>query len=144
MVIRCVRRPCITCGPVFFLFCNVYNCHGNLVFLSWNIIEKSLKFFKSCLWEPWVENMVTQFLWWLAIILISKIFVYPDFQLPNIQYLSKSHSIRVLSEEGLIVAWWGSLSAVPTFQSSVAVYNHPRWSRITTGFFWIVWFNNGQ
>ena len=26
--------------------------HGNLEILSWNIIEKSLKFFEACLWEP--------------------------------------------------------------------------------------------
>ena len=26
--------------------------HGNSEILSWNIIEKSLKFFKACLWEP--------------------------------------------------------------------------------------------
>ena len=37
-----------------FPFCNVYNWHGNLGFLSWNIIEKSLKFFKACLSEPWI------------------------------------------------------------------------------------------
>ena len=35
-----------------FPFYNVHNCHGNLGFLSWNIIEKSLKFFEACLWEP--------------------------------------------------------------------------------------------
>ena len=53
VVIRCVRRPCVTYGPVFFPFHNVQNYHGNLGFLSWNIIEKSLKFFEACLWEPW-------------------------------------------------------------------------------------------
>ena len=47
---RCVRRPCVTCGPVFLPFCNVENYHGNLGFLSWNIIEKSLQFFEACLW----------------------------------------------------------------------------------------------
>ena len=26
---------------------------GNWRFLSWNIIEKSLKFFEACPWEPW-------------------------------------------------------------------------------------------
>ena len=31
----------------------------------------------------------------------------------------------------------------PTFQSSVAVYNHVRWSCIS-GFFWIIYFDNGQ
>ena len=36
-----------------FPFCNVLNYHGNLGFSFWNIIEKSLKFFKACLWEPW-------------------------------------------------------------------------------------------
>ena len=30
-----------------FPFCNVQNYHGNLGFLSWNIIEKSLKFFEA-------------------------------------------------------------------------------------------------
>ena len=36
-----------------FPFHNVQNYHGNLGFLSWNIIEKPLKFFEACLWEPW-------------------------------------------------------------------------------------------
>ena len=36
-----------------FPFCDVQNYHGNSWFLSWNIIEKSLIFFKACLWEPW-------------------------------------------------------------------------------------------
>ena len=87
--------------------------------------------------------MFAHILWWLAIIFMSKIFVYPVFQLRNIQYSSKSRIIAVLHEEGLIVEWWCSVSARPTFQSSVAVYNHTRWSRITTGLFWIVYFNNG-
>ena len=34
-----------------FPFCNVQNYHGNLGFLSWNIIKKSLKFFEACLLE---------------------------------------------------------------------------------------------
>ena len=93
---------------------------------------------------PTIENMVAQVLWWLAIIFKSKIFVLPVFQLPKIQYSSKSRSISVLDEEGLIMAWWCSASTRPTFQSSVAVYNHARWSRIATGFFWIVYYNNGQ
>ena len=36
-----------------FLFCDTQNYHGNLIILSWNIIEKSLKFFEACLWESW-------------------------------------------------------------------------------------------
>ena len=91
------------------------------------------------LYLPTVDNMVAHILWWLAIIFMAKIF-----QLRNIHYSSKSHRIGVLGEEGLIVAWWCSASARPTFQSSVAVYNHARWSRITTGFFWIAYSNNGQ
>ena len=39
-----------------FPFYNVQNYHGNLGFLSWNIIENSLKFFKACLWEPCTGN----------------------------------------------------------------------------------------
>ena len=35
-----------------FPFCDIQNYHGNLGFLSWSVIEKSLKFFKACLWEP--------------------------------------------------------------------------------------------
>ena len=40
--------------------------------------------------------------------------------------------------------WRCSASARPTFQSSDAVYNHARWSGITTGFLWVVYFNNRQ
>ena len=43
-----------------FPFCNIQNNHGNLKFLLWNIIEKSLKIFKACLWEPWIKNKVHQ------------------------------------------------------------------------------------
>ena len=90
---------------------------------------------KLTLYLPPVQNMVAHILCWLAIIFMSKVFVSPVFQLLSIQYSSKSHRIGVLGEEGLVVAWWCSVSARPTFQSSVGVYNHARWSRITTGFF---------
>ena len=109
-----------------------------------NLYKKKPTRPKLTLYLPTVKNMVAQVLWWLAIIFMSKIFVWPVFQLPNIQYSSKSRRIGVLGKEGLIVAWWCSASARPTFQSSVAVYNYARWSRITTGFFWIVYYNNGQ
>ena len=99
---------------------------------------------KLTLYLPTVENMVAHILWWLAIIFMAKKFVSPIFQLRNIQYSSKSHRIGVLGEAGLIVAWWCSASTRPSFQSSVAVYNNARWSRITTGFFWIAYSNNGQ
>ena len=48
MVIRWVRRPCVTCGPVF-PFCNFQNYHGNLGFLSWNTIV--VIFFRGCVSE---------------------------------------------------------------------------------------------
>ena len=99
---------------------------------------------KLTLYLPRVENVVAQVLWWLAIIFISNVFLLPVFQLPYIQYSSKSSKISELREEGLIVAWWCSASARPTFQSNVAVYNHARWSRIITGFFWIVYYDNEQ
>ena len=54
-----MRRPCVTCGSVFLPFCNVENnyYHGNLGFLSWNIIEKSLQFFEARLWESCLGKM---------------------------------------------------------------------------------------
>ena len=64
---------------------------------------------------------------------VEKKIVWPVFHLRNLQYLSKSRSIGVLGEEGLVVARWCSASARLTFQSSLAVYNHARWSRTTTG-----------
>ena len=109
-----------------------------------NLYKKKSTCPKLTLYLPTVENMVAQVLWRLAIIFTSKIFVYHTFQFPNIQYSRKRRSISVLCKEGLIVAWWCSASSRPTFQCSVAVYNYARWSRITTGFFWIVYHNNGQ
>ena len=64
-----------------FPFHNVQNYHGNLGFLSWNIIEKPLKFFEACLWEPlWFKithsNFVQKYLfercWDLSFILLHK------------------------------------------------------------------------
>ena len=109
-----------------------------------NLYKKKSTRPKLTLYLLTVENMVAQVSWWLAIMFISKIFVQPVCQLPNIQYSSKSRSISGLGEEGLIVASWCSASARPTFQSSVAVYYHAHWSRITTGFFWVVYHNDGQ
>ena len=108
-----------------------------------NLYKKKSTRSKLTLYPPIVENMMAHILWWLAIIFMLTFSVKPIFQLLNIQYSSKSRSISVLGEEGLIWAWWYSASARPTFQSSVAVYNHAHWSRITTGFFWIVYFDNG-
>ena len=47
----CEKTMCNMWSCVF-PFCSVQNYHGNLEFSSWNIIKKSLKFFKTCLWEP--------------------------------------------------------------------------------------------
>ena len=47
VVIWCVRRPCVTCGPVFFRFCNVQNYHGNLVFFFWKYHWKIIEIFRG-------------------------------------------------------------------------------------------------
>ena len=108
---------------------------------NWNWYKKTSTCPKLTLYLA--ENMVAHILWWLARIFMSEILIQLVFQLRTIQYLSKSRIAGVLGEEGLIVAWWCSASARPIFQFSVAVDNHARWSRIATGFFWIVYFNNG-
>ena len=111
---------------------------------NWNLFKNESTRSKLTLYLPTVENMVEHNLWWLALIFMSKnFFVWPVFHLRNLQYLSKSHSIGVLGRECLIVARWCSASARLTFQSSVAVYNHARWSCTTTGFFCILYFDNG-
>ena len=50
-------------------------CQGNLEFLSWNIIEKSLKFFDARLWEPWISLVLymTVLYWESAVFLIIKL-----------------------------------------------------------------------
>ena len=60
------------------------------------------------------------------------------FQLRDIQYSSKYRGTGVLGEEGLKLVWWYCASTRPTFESSVAVYNHTCLSRITTCFIWII------
>ena len=78
---------------------------------------------------------------------MSNSFAYTVFKSQNNQYSGESRSIGVLGEEGLMEAYWFSASVRPifqSFQSSVAVYNHARWSRITTGFFRIVYLKNEQ
>ena len=49
------EEPMCNIWSCVFPFCNIQNCQGNLGFLSWNIIEKSLKFFDARLWEPWTS-----------------------------------------------------------------------------------------
>ena len=44
-----------------FPFCSVQNYHGNLGFLSWNIIERSWKFYEACLWEPCVNPIPQEY-----------------------------------------------------------------------------------
>ena len=44
VVIRCIRRPW---SCFFFHFVKFHSYHGNLGFLSWNIIEKSRKNFQG-------------------------------------------------------------------------------------------------
>ena len=125
--------------------CACYNVYGadNLSIIS-NLCKKKSTRPKLALYLPMVENMAANIFWRLAMIFVSKTFVGSVFQLRNIQHSSKSRNIGALGEEGMIVAWWCSAPARPTFQSSVAVYNQACWSRITTGFFWIVYFYNGQ
>ena len=121
--------------------CACYNVYGadNLSTIS-NLCKKKSTRPKLALYLPMVANI----LWRLAMIFVSKTFVCSVVQLRNIQHSSKCLKIGELGEEGMIVAWWCSAPAWPTFQSSVAVYDHACWSRITTGFFWIVYFYNGQ
>ena len=52
------EEPMCNIWPCLFLFCNIQNCQGNLEFLSWNIIEKSLKFFDARLWEPCLSHQL--------------------------------------------------------------------------------------
>ena len=111
---------------------------------NWNLYKKESTHPKSTLYVPRFKNMVAQILWWLVIIFVSESFVTRSFELRNIQYSSKSRSVSVLDEEGLIVVWQCWASARPAFQSNVAVYGDGRWSRITTCLFWIVYFHNGQ
>ena len=100
---------------------------------------------KLILYLPSVENMFACILWWMGIKFMSKVFLTRflfQFQLRYIQFSNKYRSIGVLVGEGLKLVWWCFASARPTFQSTIAVYNFVRWSRITTYFFWIVYFHN--
>ena len=56
--ISCVRRPCIcNMWSCAFPFYNVKNYHGNLGFLSWNIIERSLNFFRLVCPNPVIRSI---------------------------------------------------------------------------------------
>ena len=111
---------------------------------NWNLYRKEFTHPKLTLYVPRVENMVSYMSWWLAKILMSKFLLKTFFQLKDIQYSSKYRTIGVLGEEGLKLVWRCCASARPKLQSSVAVYNHTRWSRTTTCFFWVVYFHDGQ
>ena len=89
----CEETMCNTWSCVF-PFCNIQNYHGNLEFLSWNIIKKSVKFFEACLWEPWsYSGLSNQQNFWLI-----TMFRFHAINLPwgvsNVREINRLHLTR--------------------------------------------------
>ena len=111
------------------LITEIYTRRSPLV-LNKPFIYQVLKIFSHILCDDWQKYSCRTFLF------------NTFFQLRDIQYSSKCRSIGVLGEEGLKLVWWCRASARPTFQSSVALYNHAHWPRIITCSSGMVYFRN--
>ena len=110
---------------------------------NWNSYKKESTRPKLTLYLPSVENMVAYIFMMTGNNIHGESFCLTRFfywKISNIQ----ANSIGGVGVEGLKLVWWCCASARPSFQSSIAVYNHVRWSCITTCFFWIVYFHYGQ
>ena len=108
-----------------FPFHYVQNYHGNLGFLSWNIIEKSLKIFEACLWEPWMSNRRRyEGLWYLGCASLHSTIPFPHTSITP--FSPCPHSQLLAEGPGVLAAEVGSHSSS---QASPLPTTRPLWEQ---------------
>ena len=127
---RHVRRSCVTWRSCVFSFCDIHNYHWNLGFLSWNIIEKSLKIFRLVCGNP--VHVLTQwcFIWtpWN----IGHRLVITSMNCVKCNYLSTAYALVKVSKRTIPspIAWWRGYVIQMTILKYIFLkskYNYVSW-----------------